>query len=82
MPVDSLHRDWWESFCHQHEKTEEEVKSLLFKGELSNKEFETLVDCATVTTIAKCKSLISFSRVINSLAFSGSYCSNFSFRSF
>ena len=46
MSLSSLHRDWWESFCHQHEKTEEEVKSLLFKGELSNKEFETLVDCA------------------------------------
>ena len=36
----------------------------------------------TVTTIAKRKSLISFSRVINSFAFSGSYCSNFFFRSF
>ena len=46
MSLSSLHRDWWESFCHQHEKTEEEVKSLLFKGELSNKEFETLVDCS------------------------------------
>ena len=46
MPVDSLHRDWWEDFCRQHEKTEDEVKSLLFQEELSDKEFETLVDCA------------------------------------
>lgn len=46
MSVNDLHRDWWESFCHQHEKTENEMKSFLFKGELSKKEFETLVDCS------------------------------------
>ena len=46
MSVNDLHRDWWESFCHQHEKSEDEMKTLLFHCELSDKEFETLVDCA------------------------------------
>ena len=44
MSVDSLHRSWWESFCRQHEKSEDEMKALLFNGELSKKEFRHLVE--------------------------------------
>ena len=45
MSVDSLHRSWWESFCRQHEKSEDEMKALLFNGELSKKEFRSLISC-------------------------------------
>ena len=41
----------WESFCQQYEKTEDEMKSFLFKGKLSEKEFETLIDCSRHTFI-------------------------------
>ena len=41
----------WESFCQQYDKTEDEMKSFLFKGNLSEKEFETLIDCSKHTFI-------------------------------
>ena len=43
MSIDRIHQDWWESFCRQHEKSENEMKALLFNGELSKKESRHLV---------------------------------------
>ena len=40
MAVDSLRRDRWECFCRQWGKSEDEMKSLLFQGELNKKEYE------------------------------------------
>ena len=45
MSVDRLHRSRWESFCRQHEKSEDEMKALVFNGELSKKEFRSLISC-------------------------------------
>ena len=36
----------WDSFCQQYKKTEKGMKSFLFKEKLSEKEFETLIDCS------------------------------------
>ena len=53
MPVDSLHRDWWESFCQQHEKSEDEMKALLFNGELSKKESRHLVQSSCFADLVR-----------------------------
>ena len=36
----------WDRFCQQYKKTEKGMKSFLFKEKLSEKEFETLIDCS------------------------------------
>ena len=48
MSVDSLFRNHWECFCRQRKKSEEEMKSLLFQGELNKKEYEKLINCAQI----------------------------------
>ena len=39
----------WDRFCQQYKKTEKGMKSFLFKEKLSEKEFETLIDCSRHT---------------------------------
>ena len=46
MSIGSIHQDWWKSFCRQWGKSEDEMKSLLFQGELNKKEYEKLINCA------------------------------------
>ena len=41
-----MDKDWWNSFCCQQDKSEDEMKSLLFKGELNEKEYKNLINCA------------------------------------
>ena len=49
--LEELWDQLWDSFCHQYDKTEDEMKSLLFNGELNKQEFEKLKSSVQVACL-------------------------------